>query len=270
MPAEEKRQWIEPDHPSLSIRRQCELLGLASSTFYYTPRPETPENLALLRKLDELYMEFPFFGSRRMAFQLAVNRKRIQRLMRIAGIEALYPKPDTSRPAPGHKVYPYLLRDVEITRPDQVWSTDITYIPMRSGFLYLAAVIDWHSRFVLGWELSNTMETAFCLAALETAFGWGQPEIFNSDQGAQFTSNEFTSVLQGRRIGISMDGRGRCLDNVFIERLWRSVKYELVYPGDFADGLQLRTALDEYFAFYNHRRPHQALGYKTPAALYRP
>ena len=182
MPAEEKRQWIEPDHPSPSIRRQCELLGLASSTFYYRPRPETPENLALLRKLDELYMEFPFFGSRRMAVQLAVNRKRIQRLMRIAGIEAMYPKPDTSRPGPGHKIHPYLLRDVEITRPDQVWSTDITYIPMRSGFLYIAAVIDWHSRFVLGWELSNTMETAVCLAEL----GEGVPACGDEGGGDEF------------------------------------------------------------------------------------
>ena len=182
MPAEEKRQWIEPDHPSPSIRRQCELLGLASSTFYYRPRPETPENLALLRKLDELYMEFPFFGSRRMTVQLAVNRKRIQRLMRIAGIEAMYPKPDTSRPGPGHKIHPYLLRDVEITRPDQVWSTDITYIPMRSGFLYIAAVIDWHSRFVLGWELSNTMETAVCLAEL----GEGVPACGDEGGGDEF------------------------------------------------------------------------------------
>ncbi len=166
MPVEGKRRWIEPDHPELSVQRQCQLLDLPRSTYYYKPSPETAENLALLRKLDELYMERPFFGSRRMAFELAVNRKRAQRLMRLAGIEALYPKPDTSRAAPGHKIYPYLLRGVEIDRPNQVWSTDITYIPMRGGFLYLAAVMDWHSRFVLGWELSNTMDTGFCLAAL--------------------------------------------------------------------------------------------------------
>ena len=270
MPVEGKRRWIEPDHPELSVVRQCELLDLPRSTYYYKPRPETEQNLALLRKLDELYMQLPFFGSRRLAFELCVNRKRAQRLMRLAGIEALYPKPDTSRASPGHKIYPYLLRGVEIDRPDKVWSTDITYIPMRGGFLYLAAVMDWHSRFVLGWELSNTLDTGFCLAALETALAQGRPEIFNSDQGSQFTSVEFTSALLERGIAISMDGRGRCLDNVFIERLWRSVKYELVYPGDFADGHQLGTALHAYFEFYNNQRPHQGLGNRTPATLYRP
>lgn len=213
-------------------------------------------------------MEYPFYGSRRMAVTLGVNRKRIQRLMRIAGIEALYPKPNLSRPAPGHQIYLYLLRDVVIEHPNQVWSTDITYIPMRGGFLYLVAVMDWFSRYVLSWELSNTMETSFCLAALEAAFAWGSPEIFNSDQGAQFTAADFLSPLKARSIRISMDGRGRCLDNVFIERLWRSLKYELIYPGDFASGLELWPALDRYFQFYNHRRPHQALGYKTPADLY--
>jgi putative transposase len=214
-------------------------------------------------------MEYPFFGSRRMAVQLRVNRKRMQRLMRIAGIEALYPKPNLSRPVPGHQIYPYLLRGVVIERPDHVWSTDITYIPMRGGFLYLVAVMDWFSRFVLSWELSNTMETGFCLAALDAAFRRGRPEIFNSDQGAQFTSADFTGALLKREVRISMDGRGRCLDNVFIERLWRSLKYELIYPGDFADVATLRRALDRYFDFYNHHRPHQALNYKTPADLYR-
>ncbi|MDQ1472395.1 MAG: putative transposase [Bryobacterales bacterium] len=204
-----------------------------------------------------------------MAVQLHVNRKRMQRLMRIAGIEALYPKPNLSRPVPGHQIYPYLLRGVVIERPDHVWSTDITYIPMRGGFLYLVAVMDWFSRFVLGWELSNTMETGFCLAALDAAFGRGKPEIFNSDQGAQFTSADFTGTLLKQGVRISMDARGRCLDNVFIERLWRSLKYELIYPGDFADGPTLRPALDRYFDFYNHHRPHQALNYKTPADLYR-
>lgn len=193
----------------------------------------------MLRQLDELYMEYPFFGSRRMAVQLRVNRKRMQRLMRIAGIEALYPKPNLSRPAAGHQIYPYLLRGVVIERPDHVWSTDITYLPMRGGFLYLVAVMDWFSRFVLSWELSNTMETGFCLAALDAAFGRGKPEIFNSDQGAQFTSADFTGALLKQEVRISMDGRRRCLDNVFIERLWRSLKYELIYPGDFADGATL-------------------------------
>jgi putative transposase len=222
----------------------------------------------LLRRLDELYLEWPFFGSRRMAITLEVNRKRIQRLMRIAGIEALYPKPNLSRPAPGHEIYPYLLRGVSVERPNQVWSTDITYIPMHGGFLYLVAVMDWFSRFVLSWELSNTMETGFCLAALGAAFRFGEPEIWNSDQGSQFTSADFLVPLKKRGISISMDGRGRALDNVFIERLWRSLKYELIYPGDFASGSDLFPALDRYFHFYNHQRPHQALGYRPPAELF--
>lgn len=242
---------------------------MPASTYYYRPAPETPENLRLLRKLDELYLECPFFGSRRMAVELNINRKRAQRLMRIAGIEALYPKPHLSRPAAGQQVYPYLLREVAIEKPNHVWSTDITYIPMRGGFLYLVAVMDWFSRFVLSWELSNTMDTGFCLAALDAAFRRGKPEIFNSDQGAQFTSMDFIAALRKRDVKISMDGRGRCLDNVFIERLWRSLKYEMIYPGDFGDGTALAAALKKYFQFYNHRRPHQALHYKTPAELYR-
>lgn len=251
----------------MTIGRQCELLGLPRSSYYYAPRGESAENLALMRKLDEAYMEMPFFGSRRMAKWLGVNRKRMQRLMRVMGIEALYPKPRLSDPAPGHKIYPYLLRDVVIEAPNHVWSTDITYVPMRGGFLYLAAVMDWFSRYVLAWELSSTMETAFCVAALEAALRRGTPRIFNSDQGSQFTSQAFLAPLIERGIEISMDGRGRALDNVFIERLWRSVKYELIYPGDFADGQMLAQALGRYFRFYNHRRPHQALGYKTPAAV---
>jgi putative transposase len=265
---EQRRLWIDPHHPELSVQRQCELLGLPRSTFYYQPRPESAENLQLLRRLDELYLEWPFFGSRRMAVTLGMNRKRMQRLMRILGIEAHYPKPHLSRPALGHEVYPYLLRGVSIERPNQVWSTDITYIPMRAGFLYLVAVMDWFSRFVLSWELSNTMETGFCLTALERAFRFGQPEIWNSDQGSQFTAAEFLAPLKKRNIFISMDGRGRALDNVFIERLWRSLKYELIYPGDFASGAELLPALDRYFHFYNHQRPHQALGYRAPAELY--
>jgi putative transposase len=209
---------------------------LPRSTYYYQPRPERAENLRLLRRLDELYLERPFFGSRRMAITLGVNRKRMQRLMRILGIEAFYPKPHLSRAAPKHEVYPYLLRGVTVERPNQVWSTDITYVPMRSGFLYLVAIMDWFSRFVLSWELSNTMETGFCLAALAAAFGFGQPEIWNSDQGSQFTAAEFLEPLKKRGVAISMDGRGRALDNVFMERLWRRRKYELIYPGDFAVG----------------------------------
>ena len=252
----------------MSIQQQCELLGLRRSTYYYEPRPESAENLRLLRRLDELYLKYPFFGSRRMAVTLKVNRKRIQRLMHILGIETLYPKPNLSRPAPGHEIYPYLLRGVSIERPNQVWSTDITYVPMHGGFLYLVAVMDWFSRFVLSWELSNTMETSFCSAALEAALRFGQPEIWNSDQGSQFTSADFLAPLKKRSISISMDGRGRALDNVFIERLWRSLKYELIYPGDFRSGADLLPALDHYFHFYNHQRPHQALGYRTPAELF--
>jgi putative transposase len=238
------------------------------STYYHQPRAESAENLRLLRRLDKLYLDCPFFGSRRMAVTLEVNRKRIQRVMRILGIEALYPKPNLSRPAAGHQIYPYLLRGVSIERPNQVWSVDITYVPMHGGFLYLVAVMDWFSRFVLSWELSNTMETGFCSAALEAAFRFGQPEIWNSDQGAQFTSPDFLAPLKQRGIRISMDGRGRALDNVFIERLWRSLKYELIYPGDFQSGADLVPALDRYFQFYNHQRPHQALGYRTPADLF--
>jgi putative transposase len=238
------------------------------STYYYAPQPESTENLRLLRQLDQLYLDRPFFGSRRMAVTLGVNRKRIQRLMRIVGIEAHYPKPHLSRPLAGHELYPYLLRGVSIERPNQVWSTDITYIPLRGGFLYLVAVMDWFSRFVLSWELSNTMEIGFCVAALDAAFRFGQPEIWNSDQGSQFTSADFLAPLKRRGISISMDGRGRALDNVFIERLWRSLKYELIYPGDFTSGADLLPALDRYFRFYNHQRPHQALGYRTPADLF--
>jgi putative transposase len=219
-------------------------LDRSRSTYYYQPRPESAENLRLLRQLDRLYLKCPFFGSRKMAVELDMNSNRIQRLIRILGIEALYPKPNLSRPAPGHEVYPYLLRGVSIERPNHVWSTDITYIPMRGGFLYLVAVMDWFSRFVLSWELSNTLETGFCLAALQAAFRFGQPEIWNSDQGSQFTSADFLAPLKQRGVLISMDGRGRALDNVFIERLWRSLKYDLIYPGDFATGLELFPALE--------------------------
>jgi len=255
----------------LSIVRQCELLGLARSSCYYQPAGESPENLALMRQIDEQYLKTPYFGSRRMADVLAINRKRARRLMELMGIEAIYPKrrPRTSQPGAGHKIYPYLLRNVEITRPDQVWSSDITYIPMRQGFFYLTAVIDWHSRYVLAWRLSNTLDGSFCLEALDEALSRGRPEIFNTDQGAQFTAEAFTSRLASRGIAISMDGRGRALDNVFIERLWRTVKYEEVYRKEYADGWEAEASLASYFKFYCDERGHQSLSYRTPAETYR-
>lgn len=250
------------------------MLDLARSSYYYQPQPESEENLRLMRQLDELYLQHPYYGSRRMAAVLsmdlkeALNRKRVQRLMRLMGLEALHPKPNLSRPAPGHEIYPYLLRGVAVERVNHVWSSDITYVPLRRGFLYLTAVMDWHSRFVLSWELSNTLDGWFCRSALEAAFRWGRPEIFNSDQGSQFTAREYLQLLKDRDIRISMDGRGRALDNVFIERLWRSVKYELIYPGDFSDGDDLSAALGKYFEHYNYRRPHQSLRYTVPAQTF--
>jgi putative transposase len=254
----------------LSVTRQCELLELPRSTWYYEPAGESAENLDLMRAIDEQYLVTPFYGSRRMAKVLRVNRKRVQRLMRLMGIEAIYPKPRTTVTSPGHKIYPYLLRNVEIVQADQVWSTDITYIPMRHGFLYLVAVMDWHSRFVLSWRLSNTMDSGFCLEALEMALSMGQPEVFNSDQGSQFTSTVFTGRLEASGIAISMDGRRRALDNVFVERLWRSVKYEEVYLKDYRTAWEAEESLAAYFHFYCHERIHQSLGYRTPAEVYKP
>jgi putative transposase len=224
------RNLIVPGHPDLSIRQQCQLLGLNRSTFYYEPVPETAENLLLMRLLDEQYLHRPYYGSRRMQLWLCqqghrVNRKRVQRLMGLMGLEAVYPRPKTTTPGQGHQVYPYLLRGLDITHPDQVWGTDITYVPMPHGFLYLTAIMDWYSRCVLAWQLSNSLEVGFCLEALTEALGQGRPEIFNSDQGGQFTSADYVGLLQTAGVAISMDGRGRCLDNVFVERLWRSVKY---------------------------------------------
>jgi putative transposase len=263
-----KRQWIDPEHAELSIRRQCELLDLERSTYYYEPAEETPENLALMRAIDEEYLQRPFYGSRRLAQALGLNRKRVQRLMRIMGLEAVGPKPRTTRRAKEHKIYPYLLRNVEVTRPDQVWSTDITYIPLGSGYLYLTAVLDWYSRYVLAWRLSPTLEGRFCLEALDEALGISQPEIFNTDQGSQFTSTAFTSRLEERGIAISMDGRGRALDNAFIERLWRTVKYEEVYLQEYAGGEDALAGLKRYWRFYNRARPHQSLDYRTPGTVY--
>jgi putative transposase len=252
----------------LSITRQCELLGLPRSTRYYQVRGETCENLALMRAIDEQYIKTPFYGSRKLAETFGVNRKRIQRLMRLMGIEAIYAKRRTTWPSADHKIYPYLLRNVEVQRPDQVWATDITYVPLQHGFLYLVAIMDWYSRHVLSWRLSNTLDVEFCLEALDEALGVKQPEIFNSDQGSQFTSLAFTDRLATRGVAISMDGRGRAIDNVFVERLWRSVKYEEVYLKDYQDGWEAEASLEVYFQFYNHERIHQALGYRTPAEIY--
>jgi putative transposase len=264
-----KRRWIDPEHSALSIVRQCELLGLSRSTWYYAGQSESQENLELMRRIDRQFLKTPFYGSRRMAAVLGVNRKRVQRLMRLMGLEALFPKRRTTRPGAGHKIYPYLLRNVEIERPDQVWSIDITYVPLRHGFLYLTAVLDWFSRYVLAWRLSNTLEGSFCEEVLEEALSRGRPEIFNSDQGSQFTAKSFTSRLESRAIAISMDGRGRALDNVFVERLWRTVKYEEVYLKDYADGREAESSLRRYFCFYCRERVHQALGYRTPEEVYR-
>ncbi len=221
-----------------------------------------------MRAIDEQYLRTPFYGSRKMAEVLGVSRKRIQRLMRSMGIEAIYPKRRTTWPGRGHKIYPYLLRNVEVARPDQVWAGDITYVPLRHGFLYLTAVMDWYSRYVLAWRLSNTLTGSFCLEALDEALSRAQPKIFNSDQGSQFTATAFTSRLESRGVAISMDGRGRAIDNVFIERLWRTVKYEEVYLKDYVDGWQAEASLAAYFRFYNHERIHQSLGYRTPADVY--
>lgn len=253
--------------------RQCRVSDLARSTWYYRPEPETAENLQLMRMLDEQYLRTPFYGIRRMGIWLqgqgyGVNHKRVARLMRLMGLQAIYPKKRLSQAESGHKIYPYLLRDIKVTRPDQVWATDITYIRLQHGFVYLVAVMDWYSRYVLSWEVSVTMDLNFCVTALEWALRKRQPEIFNSDQGVQFTSQEFTRHLLQREVRISMDGRGRALDNVFVERLWRSVKYEEVYLKDYQDVPTAVTGLTSYFHFYNWGRPHQSHGYLTPATIY--
>lgn len=264
---------IEPGHPQISLARQCELLGVPRSTYYYTSQGESLENLHLMRLLDEKYTETPYYGMRRMTAWLQsqgypVNRKRVARLMRTMGLETLYPKPRTSQAHPEHRVYPYLLRDVPITQVNQVWSTDITYIRLHSGFIYLVAVLDWFSRYVLSWAVSITMEVGFCLEALEQALRIARPEIFNSDQGAQFTSLDFTGRLEAAGIRISMDGRGRALDNVFVERLWRTVKQEEVYLKDYRTPREATQELGRFFVRYNEHRQHQSLDYQTPAAVY--
>jgi putative transposase len=258
----------------LSIRRQCELLELNRASWYYEAVPESAENLAWMRRIDEQYLATPFFGSRQMTawFQrqgFAVNRKRVQRLMRLMGLEAIYARPRTTQRGAGHRIYPYLLRDLTITRPDQVWGADITYVPLRHGFLYLVAILDWYSRYVVAWRLSNSLEGSFCHECLDEALRGGRPEIFNTDQGVQFTSEAFTSRLVQHGIAISMDGRGRALDNVFVERLWRTVKQEHVYLHDYATVWEAEEGLGDYFRFYDEERPHSRLGKRTPAEVYR-
>lgn len=269
-----KRTLIEPEHPALSLRRQCELLGLNRSTWYYEPASESAENLRLMRLIDEQYTRTPFYGWPRMTaylredLKVPVNHKRVQRLMQSMGIQAIYPKPRTTVPGTAHQIYPYLLRGVTIDHPNQVWSADITYIPMAHGFMYLVAILDWFSRYVLTWQLSNTLDGRFCRDALKMALAQDRPEIFNTDQGVQFTATSFTQTLAHAGIRISMDGRGRALDNIFIERLWRTVKYEHVYLMEYETVPDLEAGLNTYFHFYNHERRHQSLGYQTPASVY--
>jgi putative transposase len=275
MSAPDRRAMLNRADQRLSLRRQCVLLGVARSGVYRCRQPANDNDAALMRRIDELFTAWPFLGSRRMTAMLSaggapVNRKRVQRLMRLMGIAALGPKPRTSKPAPGHKIFPYLLRNLTIERANHVWAADITYIPIGRGFLYLVAIIDWASRAVLAWRLSNTMDVSFCLAALEEALAkCGRPEIFNTDQGSQFTSAAFTGALAAAGVAISMDGRGRWMDNVFIERLWRSLKHEDVYLKGYADGREAKVGIAAWIDFYNHKRPHQALGLRPPMAVWR-
>ena len=265
---------VEPAHSQLSISQQCTILSIPRSSYYYQPVGESATNLALMLRIDKLFTDRPEMGVRRMHQELTteaepLNIKRIRRLMRLMGLEAVGPKPNLSKPQPGHTIYPYLLRGVAIERVNQVWSTDITYVPMASGFLYLCAVIDWYSRFILSWRLSNTLLADFCVDALQEALTkWGKPEIFNTDQGSQFTSQMFLKPLIDNEIKISMDGKGRALDNIFIERFWRTVKYEHLYLRAYADGHELDRGLSDYFRFYNQDRKHQSLDYQTPAVWY--
>ncbi len=270
----ERKTMINKDH-KLPVAAQCRVLDIARSTAYYQPAPPvSAEDLDLMRQIDEIYLQWPFYGTRRMRDELhrrgfLVNRKRVQRLMRLMGLQAIYPRRRTSQPAPGHRIYPYLLRGLSIDRPNQVWATDITYIPMAQGFMYLVAILDWHSRRVLSWRLSNTLDTDFCVEALEEALRrYGPPEIFNTDQGAQFTATAFTDVLKRHHVQISMDGKGRWVDNVFVERLWRSIKYEDIYLKAYETPVALRAGLDRYFRFYNTQRGHAALDRQTPDEVY--
>ena len=270
----DRKAMMRRGHPDLSLSRQCHLLSISRSSFYYAVKGESPENLALMRRIDELFLKYPFYGSRQMVRQLRregvrVGRHRVRRLMRLMGLQAIYQAPRTSVPHPAHRIYPYLLRDLVIDRPNQVWCADITYIPVQRGFLYLVAIMDWTTRHVLSWRLSNTMDAGFCIDALKEALTrYGKPEIFNTDQGSQFTSFDFTGVLRDAGVAISMDGRGRCMDNIFIERLWRSLKYEAVYLHDLTDGFKAERVIGEWMDFYNTERPHSALADQTPAEAY--
>ncbi len=270
----ERKAMIRRDRPDLSLSRQCEILAISRSSFYYTPKGESPENLALMRRLDELFLKYPFYGSRQMVRQLRreglyVGRHRVRRLMRLMGLSAIYQAPRTSTPHPEHRIYPYLLGNLQISRPNQVWCADITYIPVQRGFLYLVAIMDWATRHVLAWRLSNTMDVRFCVEALNEALARnGKPEIFNTDQGSQFTGFEFTGILKNAEITISMDGRGRYMDNIFIERLWRSLKYEAVYLHELSDGFKAERVICDWIDFYNTERPHSALAGQTPAEAY--
>lgn len=264
---------IDRERPELSLVRQCSLLGVSRSSLYYQPVPASAEDLELMALLDRQYLRTPFYGSRKMTAWLRaqgyqVNRKRVRRLMQAMGLEAIYRRPNTSKPAPDHQVYPYLLKGLEINRVNQVWTADITYLPMARGFLYLVAIMDWHSRYVLAWRLSNTLEVDFCVEALAEALSKGTPEIFNTDQGSQFTSDAFTGMLLEQGIQISMDGKGRYTDNIFVERLWRSIKYEEVYLKAYQSGSEARSGIGAYLDFYNQERPHQALGYRTPREVF--
>lgn len=266
---------VDPDHARLSITQQCQLVSIARSSYYYEAKGESAQNLELLQVIDRQFLETPFYGSRQMARHLrrqgfCVGRKRVRRLMRVLGIQAVYQRPRTSEPNPEHRIYPYLLRDLEITRPNHVWCADVTYIPMRRGFLYLVAIMDWASRRVMAWRLSNSLEPSFCVEALEEALDrFGPPEIMNTDQGSQFTSLDFTRALKRASVRISMDGKGRWMDNVFIERLWKSLKYEKVYLSEFQVGSEAREAIADWIHFYNHERPHSSLNDRTPDEAYR-
>lgn len=264
---------IDSDFPPISLRRQCALLGLNRSTFYDAPATASACNLRLMRLIDEQYTKTPFYGWPRMTAHvrrlgLQVNHKRVRRLMQAMGLQAIYPKPRSSPAARDHQIYPYLLNSVALSRPNQVWSADITYVRMAKGFMYLVAIIDWWSRYVLSWQLSNTLDPSFCLVALDMALAQGRPMIFNTDQGVQFTTLAFTGRLEQAGLAISMDGRGRALDNIFVERLWRSVKYEDIYLKDYPTVPTLEAGLESYFRFYNHERPPQSLGYYTPAEVH--
>ena len=269
-----RKAMITRDHPDLSLSQQCQVLAISRSSFYYTPKGESPENLALMRRIDEVFLKYPFYGSRQMVRQLrregiCVGRHRVRRLMHLMGLEAIYQAPKTSTPHPAHRIYPYLLKGMVIDRPNQVWCADITYIPVQRGFLYLVAIMDWATRHVLAWRLSNTMDVRFCLEALNEALArYGKPEIFNTDQGSQFTSFDFTGLLKAAEVTISMDGRGRCMDNIFIERLWRSLKYEAVYLHELTDGFKAEQVIGDWVNFYNTERPHSVHDGQTPAEAY--